>query len=481
MSNPAPVQLSHGDTSETVRIVINNGGENGNVAFEGDASSGAGWTTTLMDPTRSTTGPEQRKVMFNTTSFSSHGDGSYVITVDSATHTIRFKLADGVQLSKATWKAKSTSGNETVISTVSASQENPGVGSGMTTFAGALPTAAASGVRRQESNAMTLNNDNLVMPINAQEMSIYANYTMYIELQWISETKSGTTTSGAFAVFTGAYPSEEYNQTVGRLADKRGSSATEASGSEDESDSTSTLPTSVIQATATSTASLNPNASQTTISGGSSSSSGSGGSGGLAPGAIAGIVIGTVLGLALIAFLLWFLLRRRRRRADHVSDGVYGPGHNPHGYLADKETHARVTESPRSPYTDDGQHQHRFHQPQQPQEQHHLAREFHQDDHGRDDALEAGGAVPASAVSATEHHQRPFAPYSEEHTSMASRSAEDMTRSGGGGPRSSTPNVNSNVAHLIEDGMTEDEIRRLEEEERALDAAIEQAGPRRKP
>lgn len=42
--------------------------------------------------------------------------------------------------------------------------------------------------------------------------------------------------------------------------------------------------------------------------------------------------------------------------------------------------------------------------------------------------------------------------------------------------RSTTPSgISGRYAHLVEDGMTDDEIRRLEEEERALDEAIEQA------
>ncbi|KAL1864481.1 hypothetical protein Daus18300_007713 [Diaporthe australafricana] len=48
--------------------------------------------------------------------------------------------------------------------------------------------------------------------------------------------------------------------------------------------------------------------------------------------------------------------------------------------------------------------------------------------------------------------------------------------------RSTTPSgISGQYAHLVEEGMTDDEIRRLEEEERALDEAIEQAGtPARK-
>ncbi|POS74996.1 hypothetical protein DHEL01_v206606 [Diaporthe helianthi] len=43
--------------------------------------------------------------------------------------------------------------------------------------------------------------------------------------------------------------------------------------------------------------------------------------------------------------------------------------------------------------------------------------------------------------------------------------------------RSTTPSgISGKYAHLVEEGMTDDQIRRLEEEERALDEAIEQAG-----
>ncbi|TGJ78595.1 hypothetical protein E0Z10_g10173 [Xylaria hypoxylon] len=41
--------------------------------------------------------------------------------------------------------------------------------------------------------------------------------------------------------------------------------------------------------------------------------------------------------------------------------------------------------------------------------------------------------------------------------------------------------IASRYAHLVEEGMTEGEIRRLEEEERQLDAAIEHAGRRVNP
>lgn len=519
MSYPAPVQLSRDDTSEKARIVINSGGENGNVAFEGEGSSGIDFTSNLGDPTRSTTDVEGRKVMFDNSTLTPH-DQYVLVTPESPSHAIKWDLGDGVKLSKAIWVAEWDKGDLTTISEATLSQDDRGVESRK--LGATSPPAAplvTTNVKRQDSitsewppypvlgmvprslafvgtpsqpaanipQTVGFTDTSLTLPLDSKVLRFLYS-SMYIELQWTLAEESGTTKTGLFTITNGTYGSQTYYDAVGKLADRRKRDPESASGIEGPADSTSTSSMSATQTTPTLTASLNPNASQSTLpvsSGGSSSSSG-GGSGGLAPGAIAGIVIGSVLGVALIGFLIWFFLRRRRRRADHVSDGAYGTGHNPHEYLADKETHARVTESPHSPYTDDGQHQHSQHhlheQQSQPQEQHHLSRELHQDDH--DDAFEtaaAAAAVPASAISATDHHQPPFAPYREENMSTASRSVEDMTRSGAGGPRSSTPNVNSNVSHLIEDGMTEDEIRRLEEEEMALDAAIEQAGPRRKP
>ncbi|KAF6810702.1 hypothetical protein CSOJ01_06146 [Colletotrichum sojae] len=271
---------------------------------------------------------------------------------------------------------------------------------------------------------------------------------MYIKVYWTKDGRPGSTTSGVFTVYDNSNLPVAYPELNARLSREMS-----------RSDQNVGVDTETTLSSATATASVTPTSSPSgssdLTSGGPSENpsveAGSGGGGGGLPaGAIAGIVVGSVLGIGLIAFLLWFFLRRRRR-AEHGSNGAYGSGQGPHEYLADKETHARVTESPQSPYSDDGQHQ------QQPQP--HLA------------PSQQEAAIPPS--SATPAGRPSFAPY-EEHTPIAARSLDDINR--GSGARSSTPNVNSNVSHLIEDGMTEDEIRRLEEEERALDAAIEQAG-----
>lgn len=78
---------------------------------------------------------------------------------------------------------------------------------------------------------------------------------------------------------------------------------------------------------------------------------------------------------------------------------------------------------------------------------------------------------------------QPISPESARENDAAAAGG-DVGGSGGAsarGPpghgRSGTPSgISGQYAHLVEEGMTDDEIRRLEEEERALDEAIEQAG-----
>lgn len=153
----------------------------------------------------------------------------------------------------------------------------------------------------------------------------------------------------------------------------------------------------------------------TTTANPGSSSGGSGGNGGLSGGAIAGIVVGGVAFIALVAGLAWFLLRRRRK-TQAVRAGYTGTGSEPAGtaagsYMADKDPNSHVTESPGTPsYSDDERRSRGLH---------HTA---------------TGGAPSHNG----------------------SRTPQDRS-----------------IGFLVEEGMTEDEIRRLEEEERQLDADVE--------
>ncbi|KAG9257952.1 uncharacterized protein F5Z01DRAFT_310824 [Emericellopsis atlantica] len=161
----------------------------------------------------------------------------------------------------------------------------------------------------------------------------------------------------------------------------------------------------------------------------SDSSAERGGGGGLAPGTIAGIVVGVVGGLALIGALVFFLLRRRRRHKTKQHHGHVVSQHE-----ADMSSYAldKVDgNAAHSPYSDDG--------------------------HG----------VAATGFPA---HDAAAAP----HTTAASH---EPVR--GDPDAADTPSRQRDYSHLVEDGMTEDDIRRLEEEERQLDDEIARARRRR--
>lgn len=195
---------------------------------------------------------------------------------------------------------------------------------------------------------------------------------------------------------------------------------------------------------------------------------------GLSTGAIAGIAIGAALGVLLLGTaLVWLLVRRRRQNKAGKTGLGYNGGPGRSGDLvAEKEANAIVAESPRSPYSEDGPH--------------------------RDSTLVGGTSETAGD----------YQPYSDNPTATAnapppgiaapvvraasanSRSTAD--RSSAAFPSSSAPapppaigeeglpprsdtGMSGRYAHLIEDNMTAEEIARLEEEERQLDVAIEQA------
>jgi hypothetical protein len=175
----------------------------------------------------------------------------------------------------------------------------------------------------------------------------------------------------------------------------------------------------------------------------------------LSTGAIAGIAVGAaVVGLALLAGLIFCLILRRRR--DRLAGSTMSPGS---GYgnratpelIAQKEGNAGVgvEVSPHSPYSDEG-----------------------------------GMAGPTGGLrhSTARQEEMPLAGYGHADRAVSNREVgEDGgsfrgSQTGRMTPGRATPTA---VRHLVEEGMTEDEIRWLEEEERELDHAIEQAGGRR--
>jgi len=210
----------------------------------------------------------------------------------------------------------------------------------------------------------------------------------------------------------------------------------------------------------------------------------SGGGGGLSSGAVIGIAVACgVVGLILVFALVWFLLRRRQQnKAMHPVDSSYGSGNRTDELMAEKEAGADVDVTPHSPYSDEG------------------ASVPGPSGTYQDGAAARGEAVAAGAVApahhSNRHHQqqdqtRSFTPYSDDRPSggvagtpsvrAASVAQTDEPRVSvpSATPGRATPRaLTTPYAHLVEEGMTEEEIRRLEDEERQLDAAIEQAGRR---
>jgi hypothetical protein len=204
------------------------------------------------------------------------------------------------------------------------------------------------------------------------------------------------------------------------------------------------------------------------------------GGGGLSSGAIIGIAVACgVVGLALVFALVWYLLRRRQQKKAMLPvDSTYGPGNRTEDLIAEKEAAADVEVSPNSPYSDEG------------------ASGAGPGGSYQGGAAHGGEALAAGAAGSTrqpQHDQpRSFTPYSDRPSAGAAavgtpsiraaslaqtddaRVSVPSTTPGRATPRA----LHTPYAHLVEEGMTEEEIRRLEEEERQLDAAIEQAGRR---
>ncbi len=222
----------------------------------------------------------------------------------------------------------------------------------------------------------------------------------------------------------------------------------------------------------------------------------------LSTGAIAGIAVACgIVGLALVGGLIWWFCLRKPKVA--TATVPYGESQNrTQEMMHEKELNAGMgmdpgtDASPHSPYSDDGarginggahpvpfdQYQHHSYQEQQ---------------YVPDHIMQGGaaGMAPADFAAAQQpyfDHEHSYSPYAEPletvRPSSTQRGSVAYPRTNSAhlseydadsphyGIRSTT--ATSQYAHLVEDGMTEEEIRRMEDEERQLDAAIQQAGGR---
>ncbi|KAI1855459.1 hypothetical protein JX266_000324 [Neoarthrinium moseri] len=295
------------------------------------------------------------------------------------------------------------------------------------------------------------------------------NVPLYIQVDWYDSAKNldGSSFSPLFAVMN-ASVSVLTNETREALSQTNQVQPFHAECSGPVGSSCSTSPTSSSTPASFSTAPASTGSSAAENPQGSSNSS-SDSPNGLSTGAIAGIAVGAgVVGLALIGAAIWFLcFRRRRSQRSGLVQHSNGYSSDGAGIMADKEL-PHVTDSPHSAYAPDRGALH-----DQGPRQHH-----HQPVAAAAEAATARGAMPlmgSHGGSLDESERHSFAPYSDRAPSgLANNQSQSSLPTGGA--RSPTPPITSRYAHLVEEGMTDDEIRRLEEEERALDVAIEDAG-----
>ena len=362
------------------------------------------------------------------------------------------------------------------------------------------------------------------------EKSPYGNY-LYFEAAWTRNGRNGRSYSRLFKVFStdgsqSAALTAAYNDTLLQEGNQGPALAEE----QDKKDPTGTTGTS--KPTKASSTDSGPALATSTntsgeISATATSTSSNSDKKGLSIGAIVGIAIACgLIGLALIGGIVFFCLRRRQKQnalgggANRgVPYGGFASGVGRNGgdeLMSEKEANAGVihdvTSSPNSPYSDDGNHQ-----------QHLIGMGGigagtssrnsgsvvipstgsgiapHAVLPGVDSRLDGDGGSPVSNTPS--HHMqqhdhqsgKSYTMYSD-HQSGGGGGSPTTLHSGAGGAPSLThggAGTESNrgslisqqqqgrssltpYAHLIEEGMTEEQIRTLEEEERQLDAAIEQ-------
>ncbi|KAJ9134008.1 hypothetical protein NKR23_g10447 [Pleurostoma richardsiae] len=318
----------------------------------------------------------------------------------------------------------------------------------------------------------------LVVVNSFQSLAVYAASGLYLQVNWSKPTgpmsdrvNTGQSYSAKFTV------TDDATQRAQLDGQYMSHDPFKQEANPDSGPTAVATTSSAVDVASTSTASMATTSSSPTEGSSSPDSSSSHSSHkGLSTGAIIGIAVACgIVGLAVLGLLIWFFLFRNR--GDGVTNMPYGSDRHPRtqDLIVEKEANAGVTESPHSPYSDDG---------------HGIAAV----PGGQESALMAAagtsGAIPVPL-------EQVYAPYSDHPNSPlpgavpvpdrrasqhrgddVRQAAEpqdgmpDMTRS------SVSRNITSSYAHLVEEGMTQDEIRRLEEEERQLDAAIEQAGRR---
>ncbi|KAI1430132.1 hypothetical protein F5Y12DRAFT_2951 [Xylaria sp. FL1777] len=305
----------------------------------------------------------------------------------------------------------------------------------------------------------------------------YLDKPLYLECEWNNASSRGTSTSQIFVVFdTDQQKAMETLQQTG----KAGDSSAGAPPARDQviNSSPSPPPSTTTLATTSSTAQTSQPAATIGLETPSPAPNG------LSKGGIIGVAVGaSVAGLLIAGALAWLFCIHRRRRRRHSRLGntstthhmmqSYGSDVGARTLMPDKEipvVHESRSQSqsqsqppsPQSVY--DGRPSADLYAPYSdrsaaspvppPPHPPHPQPHHHDHDHRRAASSMSTTTAAAAATGAT-----------------TSETDLSWTR----GAPTPTSVIASRYAHLVEEGMTEDEIRRLEDEERQLDAAIEHA------
>ncbi|KAI1276157.1 hypothetical protein F5Y07DRAFT_142431 [Xylaria sp. FL0933] len=337
-----------------------------------------------------------------------------------------------------------------------------------------------------------LNNESIVVEWGDESYFLY--HPLYLECEWKNKSFSGSSTSQLFVVFDKDPAAATSNLTA--VSNTNGGIAPPA-----RQEIVNLIPNSPPGTTPTpATTSPTVQTSQPGATLGVEAPSSQSPNNGLSKAAIIGVAVGaSVGGLLLLGALAWLLcVRNRRRRSRHRGDATTHhmmPSYasdldGAHAMISDKEMPAMVRETSSSPQQSayDGRPSADLYAPYS------------------DRRRSAASPAPASVPVPFDHHRQSLQ-HEQQHQHQyqhrrsvtggsagagAGASETDLNGWNGNGNASVDRSVNGNgrgaptptsliasrYAHLVEEGMTEDEIRRLEEEERQLDAAIEHAGRR---
>ncbi|KAK5628271.1 hypothetical protein RRF57_003986 [Xylaria bambusicola] len=310
---------------------------------------------------------------------------------------------------------------------------------------------------RQANSFNLVNNNTISIEWSRTDTSPdWLTQPLYLKCEWTSSTDTGNSTSQLFAAIDNDSQEQE---AVKNLQESGRDEITngKAQAARDEF-KTPIQPSSTITPNAPT---ATPSATQTTgiISPEASASTQNGLSKGATIGIAVGVSIAGLIVAGVLAWLFWFRRRcnQKNSKTHHMMQS-YSSDVGGQAMITDKEMPAVLeSNAPQSVY--DGRPSGDIYAPYSDRS---TASPVPQPQHQQHHRATSSNVTAAAAATV------PVSPAGASETDL----------SWGRGAPTPTSLIASRYAHLVEEGMTEEEIRRLEEEERQLDAAIENAGRR---